>query len=214
MKYKVLYAEDEPFLATIVSDGLRSSGYDVLWAEDGQAALDMISDFKPDICVLDIMMPLKDGYTLAEDIRKMHLKVPIIFLSARSHADDVILGFRSGGNDYLKKPFSMGELIVRMESLLARFEEQKEERNRKDLLDFGSCTLDTKNQVLKCSAGNVDLSFKEMALLELLIVNRNNVLERQQALLKIWGDDTHYNSRSMDVFMANIRKLLKNEPEV
>jgi DNA-binding response OmpR family regulator len=122
MKYKVLYAEDEPTLAQIISDGLKSSGYHVEMAFDGQQALQLFESSQPDICVLDIMMPLKDGYTLAEDIRKQKSNVPIIFLSAKSLAEDVIKGFKSGGNDYLRKPFNMGELLVRMEALLHRFD--------------------------------------------------------------------------------------------
>lgn len=214
MKYKVLYAEDEPFLASIVSDGLKSSGYEVLQAADGEVALDLYNSGKPDICLLDIMMPLKNGYTLAEDIRKLDPAIPIIFLSAKALGEDVVKGFKSGGNDYLKKPFSMDELLVRIESLLIRFGKRRDEPGEQSIYEFGDCRLDMVNQQLQTPAGRFDLSFKEAVLLQLLIINKNTVLERREPLIKIWGDDSHYNSRSMDVFMAHIRKMLKDETSI
>ena len=215
MKYKVLYAEDEPTLAQIISDGLINSGYQVQLATDGQQALEMFQSHPPDICVLDIMMPIKNGYTLAEDIRKLNNGIPIIFLSAKSMPEDVIKGFKSGGNDYLKKPFNMGELLVRMESLLARFGTPDAQNNEStSRLAFGACVLDTVNQILTTSQATHTLSYKETALLELLLQHRNTLLPRQVPLLNIWGDDSFYNARSMDVFMSHIRKMLKHEPSV
>ncbi|WP_343693581.1 response regulator transcription factor [Chitinophaga sp.] len=211
MKYKVLYAEDELTLAQIISDGLRQSGYEVVLATDGSEALEKFQSTPPDICVLDVMMPLKDGYTLAEDIRKLDMGVPIIFLSAKSLPEDVIKGFKSGGNDYLRKPFNMGELLIRMESLLSRFGVKQETGS---LYTFGSCKLDPVTQELETSAARYTLSYKEAALLELLLQNKNTLVPRQVPLLKIWGDDTYYNARSMDVFMSHLRKMLKNEPGV
>ncbi|WP_294268828.1 response regulator transcription factor [uncultured Chryseobacterium sp.] len=215
MKYKVLYAEDETTLAEIISDGLKSSGYEVALATDGQEALELFRSVTPDICVLDIMMPVKDGYTLTEDIRKLDNNVPIIFLSAKSLGDDVVKGFRSGGNDYLKKPFTMGELLVRMDALLTRFGSAPPQRvpssNRKI---FGGCELNTVSQELNTPKANYKISYKETAILEMLLENRNNLLSRQTALLKIWGDDSYYNARSMDVFMSHLRKMLRDDPEV
>jgi DNA-binding response OmpR family regulator len=212
-KIKVLYAEDEPFLARIVLDGLTSSGYEVKLALDGALAWKQFEEEKPDICVLDIMMPQKDGYTLAAEIRKSAPNIPIIFLSAKALTEDVVMGFKSGGNDYLKKPFSIDELLVRMESLLNRFgHENKNEANKK--YQFRNCELDPVAQKLKTSVGEYSLSYKEAILLELLLKNRNNILEREDALIKIWGEDSFYNGRSMDVFMAHLRKLLKSETEI
>ncbi|WP_394674689.1 response regulator transcription factor [uncultured Chryseobacterium sp.] len=215
MKYKVLYAKDEATLAEIISDGLKSSGYEVALATDGQEALELFRSVTPDICVLDIMMPVKDGYTLTEDIRKLDSNVPIIFLSAKSLGDDVVKGFRSGGNDYLKKPFTMGELLVRMDALLTRFGSVPPQRvpssNRKI---FGGCELNTVSQELNTPKANYKISYKETAILEMLLENRNNLLSRQTALLKIWGDDSYYNARSMDVFMSHLRKMLRDDPEV
>jgi DNA-binding response OmpR family regulator len=212
---KVLYAEDEPFLARIVVDGLSSSGYEVNLALDGQLAWTQFQKNKPDICVLDIMMPQKDGYTLAAEIRKLDPNIPIIFLSAKALTEDVVMGFKNGGNDYLKKPFSIDELLVRMESLLNRFgpaNTDENEVNKK--YQFRNCELDSVGQKLKTSVGEYSLSYKETVLLELLLKNRNNILEREDALIKIWGEDSFYNGRSMDVFMAHLRKLLKSEPEI
>ncbi len=215
MKYKVLYAEDEATLAEIITDGLRSSGYEVQLASDGHRALQLFKSEKPDICVLDIMMPVKDGYTLAEDIRRLDSDVPIIFLSAKSLGEDVVKGFKSGGNDYLKKPFTMGELLVRMESLLTRFGaavlEHAPSSNRKT---FGNCELNTLSQELATPKANYKISYKETAILQLLLEHRNDLLPRQTALLKIWGDDSYYNARSMDVFMSHLRKMLKDDPEI
>ncbi|SFW77968.1 response regulator transcription factor [Chitinophaga sancti] len=212
MKYKVLYAEDELTLAQIISDGLGQSGYEVVLATDGRQALEMFQKTPPDICVLDVMMPLKDGYTLAEDIRKLDTGVPIIFLSAKSLPEDVIKGFKSGGNDYLRKPFNMGELLIRMESLLSRFGAKQQDTG--SVYTFGGCKLDPVSQELVTSVTRYTLSYKEAALLELLLQNKNTLVPRQVPLLKIWGDDTYYNARSMDVFMSHLRKMLKNEPGV
>ena len=214
MKYKILYAEDEPFLAQIVSDNLKGKGYEVLQATDGETALQLFKNTQPDICLLDIMMPLKDGYMLAEDIRKLNAGIPIIFLSAKSLDDDVVKGFKSGGNDYLRKPFSIVELLVRIEALLSRFNNTKQTADQTTWYVFGKCRLDTVNQQLKTSTDTYDLSYKEAALLQMLLQNKNAVLERQSALIKIWGDDNFYNANSMNVFMAHLRKMLKDEPDV
>lgn len=215
MKYKILYAEDEDTLAEIISDGLQSSGYNVVIAKDGKQAFQLFQDEVPDICILDIMMPLKDGYTLAEDIRKTDRKIPIIFLSAKSLGEDVVKGFKSGGNDYLKKPFTMGELLARVESLLSRFENSGPKHSpASNHKIFGACELNTLNQELKTPKECYKISYKETAILELLLENRNDVLQKQEALLKIWGDDSYYNSRSMDVFMSHLRKMLKDDPGI
>ncbi|MDQ1095667.1 MULTISPECIES: response regulator transcription factor [Chryseobacterium] len=215
MKYKVLYAEDEATLAEIITDGLKTSGYDVQLATDGQKALELFRSGTPNICVLDIMMPVKDGYTLAEDIRKLDSKVPIIFLSAKSLGEDVVKGFRSGGNDYLKKPFTMGELLVRMEALLTRFgSAPPQHASSSNTRIFGGCELNLVSQELKTPKESYKISYKETAILEMLLENCNDLLPRQAALLKIWGDDSYYNARSMDVFMSHLRKMLRDDPDV
>ena len=214
MSYKVLYVEDEPFLARIVSDGLKSSGYTVTLVTDGNMAMEEYRVTQPDICVLDIMLPSKDGYEIANELRATNSHLPIIFLSAKALTEDIVKGFKSGGNDYLKKPFSMDELLVRMEALLKRSPGPKEKAENETIYHFGNCMLDTVHQKLKTSAGEFALSFKEMALLEMMLLHKNTVLERQHVLLKIWGEDSYYNTRSMDVFMTHLRKLLKDEPGI
>jgi DNA-binding response OmpR family regulator len=213
MSLKVLYAEDEPFLSRIVSNGLRSNGYTVRVVDDGNMVMDIFRFFQPDICILDIMLPSKDGYLLAHELRTIQKDLPIIFLSAKVLTEDVVRGFKAGGNDYLKKPFSMEELVVRMEGLLHRFRPDSIVKvpESTSVYSFGHCQLDTVLQKLKTSTGEHSLSFKECALLQMMILRRNDVLERQDALMKIWGDDNYYNNRSMDVFMSHIRKLLKDE---
>jgi len=216
MSLKVLYVEDEPFLSHIVSDGLKSSGYTVQVVGDGNLVIDAYMALQPDICILDIMLPSKDGYTLAKELKAIQPDLPVIFLSAKVLTEDVVKGFKSGGNDYLKKPFSMEELLVRMEALLLRFgrETNNPPVESSKVYAFGNCQLDTVQQILNTSSGAHSLSFKESALLEMMILRKNDVLERQEALIKIWGDDNYYNTRSMDVFMTHLRKLLKDEPGI
>jgi len=216
MSLKVLYVEDEPFLSHIVSDGLKSSGYTVQVVGDGNLVIDAYMALQPDICILDIMLPSKDGYTLAKELKAIQPDLPVIFLSAKVLTEDVVKGFKSGGNDYLKKPFSMEELLVRMEALLLRFgrETNSPPVESSKVYAFGNCQLDTVQQILNTSSGAHSLSFKESALLEMMILRKNDVLERQEALIKIWGDDNYYNTRSMDVFMTHLRKLLKDEPGI
>lgn len=214
MSYKILYAEDEPFLSRIVSDNLIAKGYEVIAAADGDTALQLYKQHKPDLCIIDIMMPLKDGYNLTEDIRKLGKETPIIFVSAKSLDEDVVKGFKSGGNDYLRKPFSMIELLVRIESLLTRFGNSQQTTEAQNQYQFGNSRLDTVNQQLKTAGETYDLSYKEAMLLEMLLKNRNAVLERTDALIEIWGDNSVYNANSMNVFMTHLRKMLKDDPDV
>lgn len=214
MKYKILYAEDEPFLSRIVSDNLTAKGYEVITAADGALALELYKSVNPDLCIIDIMMPLKDGYHLTEDIRKVGKNIPVIFVSAKSLDEDIVKGFKSGGNDYLRKPFSMVELLARVDSLLTRFNHVKQVSEVSLWYEFGNSKLDTVNQQLITPKQVYDLSYKEAMLLELLLKNRNAVLERQEALKKIWGDDNVYNANSMNVFMTHLRKMLKDDSNV
>ena len=213
MNHKVLYVEDEPALAQIVSDGLQSSGYELLLVTDGGRAAQALKEFEPDICILDIMLPVLDGYEVAARFKLLNPDIPIIFLSAKTLTADVVKGFKSGGDDYLKKPFSMDELLARMEALLGRYGRKTNNVHaiKQRQYIFGKCTLDTVTQKLVTTAGEYTLSYKEAALLELLVQQKNNILERQVALQTIWGEDSYYNTRSMDVFMSHIRKMLKDE---
>ncbi|OJW13194.1 response regulator transcription factor [Mucilaginibacter sp. 44-25] len=212
MSRKILYIEDEPFLARIVSDGLIASGYDVQIVTDGKLALNIFKNYHPDICLLDIMLPSKDGYQLAEEIRVVDHKVPILFLSAKALTTDVLKGFASGGDDYLKKPFHMDELLARVSVLIRRSRiHHKDVEPAISELKFGKCSLDVVKQILTTSTGRTSLTFKECLLLKMLIESANDVLTRQSALMNIWNDDSYYSTRSMDVFIAHLRKLIKNE---
>ena len=215
MKPKVLYVEDEPFLARIVSDGLESSGYEVEVIADGALVAAAYNKSKHDICILDIMLPSKDGFTLAKELRLANAGLPIIFLSAKVLSSDVVEGFRSGGNDYLKKPFSMDELLIRMEALLQRFGAGLIPKNESaDIIVFANCRFDTVRQKLTTSSGDHSLSFKECELLKIMLEKKNEVIERKEILQQIWGDDSYYNTRSMDVYMTRLRKILKDDPEI
>jgi DNA-binding response OmpR family regulator len=216
MNHKILFAEDEHTLAKIVSEELVKSGYHVTVESDGKNAFEAFKKDQPDVCILDIMMPVMDGYTLAEHIRDLNTGVPILFLSAKALPEDVIRGFKSGGHDYLRKPFNMGELLVRTESLLMRSGviTRASKSDQPGVIHFAGCTLDTMTQQLTTSVETYTLSFKETALLDLLLNHRNELIAKQVPLLKIWGDDSHYNARSMDVFMSHLRKMLKDEPGV
>ncbi|WP_229725104.1 response regulator transcription factor [Hymenobacter baengnokdamensis] len=206
---KILYVEDEPFLAQIVSDGLTKNGYEVLHLRDGAAAAAAFEHFSPALAVVDIMLPTLDGYALVEKIRRSGSKIPIIFLSAKDSVADVVSGFHRGGNDYLRKPFSLDELFVRIDSLLARFGIR--EAAAQPLQQIGNCQVDFLHQKLHTPSGEHHLSYKETQLLKLLIEHRMDILERRNALLKIWGNDDYYNTRSMDVFISHLRKLLQED---
>jgi len=216
MNSKILYVEDEPFISQIVSEGLASSGFVVKTVADGNSVVDAFREFIPDICVMDIMLPSIDGYSLTAAIRKINPHIPIIFVSAKSLTEDVVRGFKTGGNDYLRKPFSMDELLVRIESLLARFNNSPPVNfgTENGTYEFANCRFDATHQQLITPLSTYLLSFKEAALLELLLQRKNDILERQEVLLKIWNEDSYYNTRSMDVFMAHLRKLLKDDPDV
>lgn len=212
-KFKVLLAEDEPFLGKIVKESLESRNFDVLWVQDGLRAYSAFRSFNPAICIFDVMMPTKDGFTLTEDIRKVNDRVPIIFLTAKSLTEDVVRGFELGGNDYLKKPFSMEELIVRMNALLNRAAKQPQTSSKTQFC-IGRYTFNSALQELAFETEQLKLSHRESALLKMLIENKNQVLDRKMALDYLWGEDSFFNARSMDVFITKLRKYLKKDNNV
>ena len=212
---KILYVEDEPFMAHIVSDGLTKNGYEVLHLTDGASAAAAFDWFSPDLAVVDIMLPILDGYSLTEQVRQKGSKIPIIFLSAKDSVADVVNGFHRGGNDYLRKPFSLDELFVRIESLLIRFGTRNEDvAAAQPLRQIGNCHFDFLHQKLHTPSGVHHLSYKETQLFNLLIENQLSILERRKALLEIWGNDDYYNTRSMDVFISHLRKLLQDDASI
>jgi len=210
-KAKVLYVEDEIFLAKIVSETLQSRGYDVILESDGGRALDQFNKEKPDVCVLDIMLPNKDGFAIADEIRDRDTQVPIIFLSAKSQTSDVVNGFKTGANDYIRKPFSIEELIVRIENVLKRKIVPAEET---DEVQIAGYTFNTRRQTLAHQGEQRKLSYRESELLKLLYENRDKIVERSEILTLLWGSDSFFNSRNLDVYITKLRGYLKHDPAI
>ena len=213
-KINILLAEDEPALGQIVKESLETRDFNVTLCPDGQVAIDTFKNTTQDILVLDVMMPKKDGFTLAKEVRALNDDIPIIFLTAKSQTADVVEGFSIGGNDYLKKPFSMEELIVRIKNLLDRGSLQK----KTDVMAIGTYTFDFTRQELRqdadASMTPQKLTHREAHLLFNLVKNKNQVLDRSLILKKLWGDDDFFNARSMDVFITKLRKKLREDPTV
>jgi DNA-binding response OmpR family regulator len=212
-KIKLLLAEDDENLGLLLKEYLIAKGYNADLFPDGEAAYKGLVNGRYDICVLDIMMPKKDGFTLAKEIRMINPDIPIIFLTAKNLKEDVIEGFKLGADDYLTKPFSMEELIFRIEAILRRTSQDTQSNNQL-LFKLGRFTFDSRKQILSDENETVKLTTKESDLLKLLCQNANKVLERNYALKLIWIDDNYFNARSMDVYITKLRKHLKDEPGV
>lgn len=209
-KIKILLAEDEPALGLIIKESLETRNFEVTHCLNGEAAFDFFTKQQFDLLVLDVMMPKKDGFSVAKDVRKIEKNIPIIFLTAKSQTQDVVEGFNAGGNDYLKKPFSMEELIVRIHSLLGRINTEKREQQ----VSIGAYSFDFTKQILQFYECVISLTHREAELLLLLIENKNEVLDRSVILKKIWGNDDFFNGRSMDVFITKLRKKLNLDPNI
>ena len=209
-KTRIILAEDEPALAQIVKESLETRNFEVILCKDGEEAFDAFKNEKIELIVLDVMMPKKDGFSVAKDIRKLDNKIPIIFLTAKSQTQDVVDGFNFGGNDYLKKPFSMEELIVRIHSLLGR----KINLETNENIVIGNYFFNLTKQTLQCSAAIISLTHREAVLLELLSENKNKIVKRSLILNKIWGNDDFFTGRSMDVFITKLRKKLSFDPNI
>ncbi|MBE0423078.1 MAG: response regulator transcription factor [Lutibacter sp.] len=207
---KILLAEDEPSLGQIIKESLETRNFEVLLCADGEIAYKTYKRENPLLLVLDVMMPKKDGFTLAKEIRIENPDIPIIFLTAKSQTEDVVQGFNLGGNDYLRKPFSMEELIVRINALLKRGDYE----NGSNLIKIGQYLFNVKNQTLVLNDATETLTHRESELLHHLIQHKNQVLERSFILKKLWGDDDFFNARSMDVFITKLRKKLKDDPSI
>ncbi len=209
-KTKVLLAEDEASLGMIIKESLESRNFQVSLCGDGEEALETYRSYDPDILVLDVMMPLKDGFTLAREIRRKDPDTPIIFLTAKSRTEDVVEGFGHGGNDYLRKPFSMEELIVRVNALLNR----QQVRKTNGIVEIGRYKFDYPKQLLILGNKILPLTHREAEVLLRLARQPNRLIERSQILNEIWGEDDFFNGRSMDVFITRLRKKLKQDPSI
>jgi DNA-binding response OmpR family regulator len=211
----ILYVEDEQFLGKIVKESLESRGFTVVMEDDGAEVLRLFKSSHPDICVLDVMLPNKDGFAVAAEIREINPAVPILFLTAKTQTEDVLKGFARGGNDYLRKPFSMEELIVRIQNLLQLSGAQPlAAPTNPDVLEIGKFHYNLPRQVLSGGTGDRKLSFRESELLRYLFEHRNVIIDRRELLNAIWGNDNFFNSRNLDVYITKIRGYLKEDPNL
>lgn len=207
-KYKILYAEDDETLAFLTKDNLEQN-YEVTHCPDGETALETFKKESFDICIFDIMMPKKDGFELAEDIRKLNSDVPILFLSAKTLKEDRIKGLRIGADDYLVKPFSIEELLLKIEIFLKRSNKNFIVENKN--FAIGKYQFDSKNFLVFNADEKITLTQRESDLLKFFLENKNVVLKREQILKSLWGEDDYFMGRSLDVFISRLRKILANE---
>ena len=206
----ILLAEDEESLGLLIQESLETRDFKVVYCKNGEEGYQAFLNHQPDLLVLDVMMPIMDGFTLAKTVRETNNRIPIIFLTSKSQTKDVIEGFNHGGNDYLKKPFSMEELIVRMNALLQRVQLKQDEEN----IVIGKYSFNKTNQTLLFNEEVQTLTHRESQLLFHLSEKRNEVLDRSLILNKLWGNDDFFNARSMDVFITKLRKKLKSDDAI
>lgn len=210
---KILLAEDDENLGQLLRNYLNAKDFNTTLTMNGREALEAFRREEYDICILDIMMPELDGISVAREIRKVNLEMPVIFLTAKSLKEDVIEGFKTGADDYITKPFSMEELIYRIDAILRRVGEPSSQK-KQDFYNIGEYRFDTLKQLLTFRDQTMKLTTKESELLELLCKHKNEVMERNYALKAIWIDDNYFNARSMDVYITKLRKYLKKDPSV
>ena len=208
----MLYVEDEVFLARIVKESLESRGFLVHLEGDGAKVLTAFRKLQPDICVLDVMLPNKDGFELAEDIRRMDSAVPILFVTAKTQTEDLVRGFNLGGNDYIRKPFSMEELIVRINNALKRNGEKPALTG--ESVTVGKYEFYLNRQVLQVNGTERKLSYREAELLKLLVSQKNMIIDRKDILNLLWGSDSFFNSRTLDVYITKLRSYLKEDATI
>ncbi|MEW5676108.1 response regulator transcription factor [Flavobacterium enshiense] len=207
--YKILYAEDDETLAFLTQDNLEQQQYAVTHCNNGNSCLEIFRKESFDICILDIMLPKMDGFELATEIRKLNSDVPIIFLSAKTLKEDRIKGLRLGADDYLVKPFSIEELLLKIEIFLKRSQKNKTEDNT--FYTIGKYNFDAKNYLIFNETEKISLTQRESDLLKLFLDNKNKVLKREEILKALWGTDDYFMGRSLDVFISRLRKILINE---
>jgi DNA-binding response OmpR family regulator len=211
MAANILLVEDDPSLGFVIKDNLLTRGYQVTLCANGEEGDKMFDSQSFNLCIFDVMMPRKDGFSLAQSVREKNSDVPILFITAKSMLEDKIIGFQSGGDDYLVKPFSMEELFLRIEVFLRRSTGAKQSTSTYSL---GSFVFDCNNLILKHVSGNKTLTQKEAEVLRLLCTHKDRVLKREEILTTVWGDDDYFMGRSLDVFISKLRKYLKEDPEV
>lgn len=212
-KAKLLVVEDDPNLGDILKEYLEMKGYEPTLCRDGEEGWNKFKKDKFDLCLLDIMMPKKDGFTLAKEIKKVQENLPILFLSAKNQKEDIIEGLKIGADDYITKPFSMEELLLRVNAILKRTK-KSDAISQLKVYSFGDFILHYDEQMLEGPKGKHKLTSKENELIRILAAEMNKLVNRSHALKQIWGDDSYFNARSMDVYLSKIRKLLKDDPKV
>lgn len=211
MKWKILLVEDDPNLSEVITDYLILSGYEVRCEADGVNALITFKNDNFDLCILDVMLPRKDGFTLATEIRKVNKAIPIIFLTALNSLDDRIKGYRAGCDDYIHKPFSSEELSLRINALMRRCYSEKVNQ---DIFSIGKYVFDFRNKELFLGNNKQTLTQKEALLIRVLCRNLNQLVSREQALVEVWGSDNYFAGRSMDVYITKLRKHLGDDNSV
>lgn len=211
--YKLLLAEDDPNLGKLLSEYLKVKGFENDWAEDGKRAFELFMKRPYDICVFDVMMPIKDGFTLAKEVRAVNSSMPIVFLTAKSMKEDAIQGFNLGADDYISKPFNMEELILRLNAILRRTKPDENEAEKNEFT-VGNYHFNYLLQILEINGVQQKLTSKEADLLKLLCLHLNGVLDRTFALNAIWHDDSYFNARSMDVYITKLRKYLREDDRI
>ncbi len=209
---KILLVEDDPSLGFVIKDNLSIKGFDVTLCKDGEEGENTFHNQSFDLCILDVMLPKKDGFTIAKSIRQKDKRVPILFLTAKSMMEDKLAGFQTGADDYITKPFSLDELICRIEVFLRR--SQTKETGSNNVYSVGGFSFDPSNLTLKNHTSEKTLTQKEAEVLKLLYQNRDRVLKREEILKEVWGDDDYFMGRSMDVFISKLRKYLKDDPSI
>jgi two-component system, OmpR family, response regulator len=213
MKTKILLAEDDQNLGMLLSEYLEAKGFEVTLATDGMMAFEFFMKKAFDFCILDVMMPKKDGFSLSKDIRTRNPTIPIIFLTAKSMAEDTLKGFSLGGDDYITKPFSMEELLVRIQAILKRVQPIISQQAAQEYL-LGKYRFNPEKHTLSAQNEDHKLTTKESKLLQVFCENQNKAVSRTYALKIVWGDDSYFNARSMDVYITKLRKYLKEEPAI
>ncbi len=210
----IYYVEDEPSLGRIVCDTLRKEGYEVTWEPDGAKVISGLKEARPDLCVLDIMLPGVDGLSLCRTIRGMYPRMPVIFLTARTSTDQVVEGFEAGGTDYLRKPFSISELVARIENQLRLAGDNGNKSATQEIISIGSFILDTEKYELRSDSSLTKLSNRDMQVLTMLYANRNGVTARRDILMSVWGDDSYFNSRTLDVYIRKLRRIFSPDGNI
>jgi DNA-binding response OmpR family regulator len=211
-KNRILYVEDEIFLGKIVKDTLETKEFEVVLVADGKEVLSVFEKFHPDICVLDVMLPNQDGFSLAQTIRKINPHLPILFVTAKTQTEDVLKGFESGGNDYIRKPFSLEELIARINNLLQIT--LRKANPFSGTIQIGKYELNPEKYELKLGEQVRKLSARETELFKIFAENQNSIIQRKEILLRVWNDDSFFNSRNLDVYITRMRDYLKEDEKI